>query len=378
MGPAIEYLFDPRLVEERLDRLPRLKSLVGDPAREGVSANAFPRLRKTRREIFRVIGRSDAYPHLAQLLQELESCLARGWTSHQLKASSHDEFGSLVSELHAARHFLGRGFTLNTTTGETIAGRKPEFYVSDGEIDAGVEVFQPRDWRLLDEFTSKASAFLFNADLGRDYLATLALGLEHEFDEHHRLIHPHPELYEDGLRDAGEQLFAELEAKLPKLTAPEDSLTVAPANINLKLDATFEYVGESGDEPVREIRHGYSVSAYSPEWIFGEIAEKVRAKARRRQAGAPDVNYTRLLIVDLSTSPIRPHLDDTIRRPRYLEVIQDTLGETVRCDYDIIALCESTLDDGLQPRFVVATAKAAEAAERLVGPLEMHVLIAVR
>jgi hypothetical protein len=65
-------------------------------------------------------------------------------------------------------------------------------------------------------------------------------------------------------------------------------------------------------------------------------------------------------------------------RPRYVEVIQDTLGETVRRDYDIIALCEATLDDGLQPRFVVATAKAAEAAERLVGPLEMHVLIAVR
>jgi hypothetical protein len=74
-APPIEYLFDPQLVKERLGQLPRLALLLRDPLHSAPQSAAFPKLRKTRREIVRVIGRDGLYEHLDRLLNELEALL---------------------------------------------------------------------------------------------------------------------------------------------------------------------------------------------------------------------------------------------------------------------------------------------------------------
>jgi hypothetical protein len=366
--PPIEYLFDPQLVADRLRRLPRITAIVREPAREGAESVAFPRLRKTRREIVRVIGRHQLYEHLDRLLNEIEALLDQGWTTHQLRASSHDEFGSLVSEVLVGRHFLERGFQLNPTVGQTIFGPKPEFYVSDGTTSTGVEVFQPRDWRLLDEFTRKTSQLLVDADVPFDFRASLDLRLEHQLDEQHRLVQPHPDLLEQGLAAAGAGFFVRLERELEQLAPSERTLVVARADVNLEFEATIEQIETStGDEPVRGVGHGYSVSAYVPEAIFRDILEKVRAKARRQQAGPHRTPHARLLVADLSTSPIQPHLYDDIRPQLYMDAIRDVLAPTVPDDYDVIALCDPSWDGGLNPRSVCA--RDAHEAEALLGAL---------
>jgi hypothetical protein len=180
--PPIEYLFDPELVADRLADLPRIQAILRDPHSDGVSAVSFPKLRKTRREILRVLGRHNLYEHLDLLLNEIEQLLERGWTTHQLKASSHDEFGSLVSEVLVARHFAVAGFDLAPTVGQTITGVKPEFYASNRATTAGVEVFQPRDWQLIDAFIRKGSQLLVDADIPFDFGASLELRLDHHFN----------------------------------------------------------------------------------------------------------------------------------------------------------------------------------------------------
>jgi hypothetical protein len=367
--PPIEYLFDPELVANRLRDLPGIAAILRDPYQEGVPSLAFPKRRKTRREIVRVIGRHNLYDHLDRLLNEFEELLDRGWTTHQLKASSLDEFGSLVSEVLVARHFAGQGLDLAPTVGQTITGVKPEFYVSDGTMTAGIEVFQPRDWQLIDAFIRKGTQLLVDADIPFDFGAGLELRLEHHFDENGQLVHPHPDLLEAGLAAAGSGFFEKLARELERLAPSALTLIVARADVNLEFEASIEMIEPSqGDEPARGVSHGWSVSAYVPEAIFHDILEKVRDKAGRRQAGQPGSQHARLLAVDLSTSPIKPHLYDTPRQTVYLDDVRDTLGSSVAAgDYDVIALCDPSFDEGLVPLFVCTNER--ETASTLLGPL---------
>lgn len=352
--PPIDYLYDPDKVSARLAGLPRIQAILRGSHLAGLPSVAFPSLLKTRREVLRVLGRHDLYEHLDRLLEETELLLDHGWTTHQLKASSHDEFSSLVSEVLVASHFNKAGLQINPTTGQTVSGVKPEFYVSDGSMTAAVEVFQPRDWRLIDAFIRKGRQLLYDADVPFDYAASLDLRLDHNFDENHKLVHPHPALLEAGLAAAGAGFLQKLAGEIQRLKPSERTLIVSRPDVNLEFEVTLGPVRDAdGDEPARAVSHGYATSAYVPEAIFHDILEKVLDKAQRRQAGPPSSPHTRLLAVDLSTSPIQPHLDDGPRQSSYLDDIRDTLGPSVAGgDYDVVALCEPSFEDGLNARFV--------------------------
>ena len=142
--------------------------------------------------------------------------------------------------------------------------------------------------------------------------------------------------------------------KLARLEPSGRTLIVSRPDVNLECEVAFGPIHESdGDEPARAVSHGYSTSGYVPEAIFHDILEKVLDKAQRRQAGPPSAPHARLLAVDLSTSPIRPRLDDGPRQSSYLDDVLDALGPSVAGgDYDVIALCEPSFDDGLNARFV--------------------------
>jgi hypothetical protein len=94
---------------------------------------------------------------------------------HHLGFDAGVEFGSLVSEVLVARHFAAAGFDLAPTVVQTITGVKPEFYASNRATTAGVEVFQPRDWQLIDAFIRKGSQLLVDADIPFDFGASLEL-----------------------------------------------------------------------------------------------------------------------------------------------------------------------------------------------------------
>ena len=98
------YLFNPKLVEARIAPLPLTSKLIHEKKRVGTPSTAFPGLHRTDREILRILGRSNRYQHLDELLRSLENCLANGWDAHQLGSRDRDEFGSLMSDLQVAEH----------------------------------------------------------------------------------------------------------------------------------------------------------------------------------------------------------------------------------------------------------------------------------
>lgn len=267
------------------------------------------------------------------------------------------------------RHFGTTGFDLVPTVGQTITGVKPEFYVSNGATTAGVEVFQPRDWQLIDAFIRKGSQLLVDADIPFDFGASLELRLDHHFNADGELVHPHPALLEAGLAAAGAGFFEKLLRELERIEPSARTLIVSRPDVNLEFEVSVGSIAaSSGAEPDRVVSHGWSTGAYVPEAIFHDILEKVLDKARRRQAGPPGSLHRRLLAVDLSTSPIQPHLYDAPRQTLYVDDVRATLGPSVAAgDYDVIALCDSSFDEGLKPLFV--STNDEETASVVVGAL---------
>lgn len=56
------YLFSPEDVIAALEESPHLRSLIGEPEREGTQSDGFPSMPKTDRQLFRVLS-DDHYPH---------------------------------------------------------------------------------------------------------------------------------------------------------------------------------------------------------------------------------------------------------------------------------------------------------------------------
>jgi hypothetical protein len=144
--------------------------------------------------------------------------------------------------------------------------------------------------------------------------------------------------------------------------------------VNLEFEVSIGPIEPSaGEEPDRRVSHSWSTGAYVPEAIFHDILEKVLDKAQRRQAGPPGSPHRRLLAVDLSTTPIQPHLYDGQRQPLYVDDVRDTLGPSVAAgDYDVIALCDPSFEEGLTPLFLCTndeeTAAALDVEQRIVRP----------
>src|SRR5262245_58017821 len=116
----MKFLFDPIEVAERLTLHPRLSDALWRPHEAGEPSASFAKARKSAREIFRVLGNVH-YPNLGQLLKSLEFCLAHGFSQPTLmRTRSRKPFVEALAELHAAEHFLLRGFTVegqDTTKG---------------------------------------------------------------------------------------------------------------------------------------------------------------------------------------------------------------------------------------------------------------------
>ena len=74
-----EILFRADVIDEVLETLPTLASLLPPSAREGTESVAFPGMRKTSREIYRFLANTH-YPHLVEALRIFETVHAAGCT----------------------------------------------------------------------------------------------------------------------------------------------------------------------------------------------------------------------------------------------------------------------------------------------------------
>jgi hypothetical protein len=70
----VEYLFLPKDANAILASLPHLRNVLPAPDVEGTGSDAFPSMRKSDRQIFRVVS-NDHYAHLRTLIQSFDYCV---------------------------------------------------------------------------------------------------------------------------------------------------------------------------------------------------------------------------------------------------------------------------------------------------------------
>lgn len=337
------YLYNPKRVAARLSSLPRTAELIHGGKRDGVVSKAFPTLLMTRREILRILGRADVYPHLDALLSVLERCLESGWDAHQLGARDRDEFASLISDLQVAEHFLLRGCTLSSPLGMALEGAKPDMFVMSGRKGAIVEVFRPRELQAFYSFSTDVSRLLTEADVPLDYQATVDVRCMADLAPEGKLISPrHPIALDEAFQSLGD---TPLEAAASRIAAlrpsPGEEFSFEWPEANLKIHFAFANIRPSGDEPSRWVSLGGPAhGGYDPVGMLERLMKPIARKAQKRQAGEPG-DYTRVLVCDVSDAVVEPHLGDTApsRIEGYVGVMRRWLEPRVERDYDVIALC---------------------------------------
>ena len=122
----IEYLYNPQEIIQILSDYEFLKKQLKDPEKEGLQSNSFSGLKKTQREIYRILTNLH-YEHLNNLLSSLNFCISHGWKNPRLlQTRSEFEFDSLVSELLVATYFAENGYKISSFDHSKDENRVPD------------------------------------------------------------------------------------------------------------------------------------------------------------------------------------------------------------------------------------------------------------
>jgi hypothetical protein len=178
---TIEYLYNPRIVDEVLRGYPFLYQKLRDPTQEGQQAVSFPQCRKTGREIYRILS-NQHYPHLVEILRALEYCIANGWEQPTLlKTRGQKEFDSSVAELFVAKYFLKSGLKVRSFDQGKGTTSVPDMLVGSGALSMSVEVYYPRDWDGLEYFREELRLGILHLDVPWDFCFKIIMRLIGQF-----------------------------------------------------------------------------------------------------------------------------------------------------------------------------------------------------
>src|SRR5260221_13755151 len=94
----LQFLFDPAAVREHLGDLQSLAAELR-PETEGVEAETFEEVRKSERQLYRILGNTH-YDHLADLLKAFDRCMECGYRQPRLlRTRVRSSFAADVAEL---------------------------------------------------------------------------------------------------------------------------------------------------------------------------------------------------------------------------------------------------------------------------------------
>lgn len=149
----VEYLFNPDEIDSILYDYRFIRQKIGAPDQEGIPSESFPTLRKTGRELYRILTNRH-YPHLRKLLYLLDLCLSEGWEQPTLiRTHSESQFESAVSELLVASYLLNLGFSISSFDSSKGQERVADISAcKDNGLGCLAEVYCPRDWEGLELF----------------------------------------------------------------------------------------------------------------------------------------------------------------------------------------------------------------------------------
>lgn len=363
----IAFLFDPAAVAQILAGLPHLATALGHPHCEGEPASSVRGARKSARQVYRVLGNTH-YEHLAQLLATLDACVGAGFTQPTLlRTRARRSFVEALAELATAEHFRRGEFGSMGFDDSKGGGSVPDILVEGKGVTAVVEVYCPRAWPGLAEYTDTIRDRVKNLDRDIDF----EFRIEHEqlerFGLGMQLLQLHPGELSAGLDEqtrlhATEALLADLEAGLEAGSSARARVELPAVNLvtTVKLVAVSP---ASSPVPARVgVISGPSFGGYRPEAMFTDVVERVIEKLKGGQAIGIVADAVPVLVVEMSQSELTSEL-------RYPGFYQHEFEKTLTAEltglhgYGVVALCEAVeWGRRLLPRFLVVDHEVTEDA----------------
>lgn len=316
MRDVTAFLFDPARVDRMLAVLPALRAAVKSPASEGKPSSSYAKLRKTRREVYRLLS-NQHYAHLRNSLRAIEVTHAAGCSFDRLLTTDvYEQFQSHMSEVRAAEHFLCRSFSV--TSIPRTGTRTADLRLVGNGIDVTVEVFTRREWLPLDEWNDSVRDGLKNVDRCVDFAVSVST----------RSVVPSVAwspwdlgnaLARTQVRVLGE-IFADFGAALDASAAYQK--TYVHEGVDLETDLELRLVRAGTDRPARLVSIALpGFGGYSPAGMLRRIIEgSLREKAGRGQAQKSGTG-ARCLLIDLSRAQIADDLRHPAHRPEAEKVL---------------------------------------------------------
>lgn len=358
-----------------LDRFPHLRAAIPDSAQEGEESVAFPGMRKSERQLYRVLSNAH-YEHLDALLRSLDFCIGRGFTQPTiLRTRARGAFAPALSEVYVARHLLQSEFEVEALDLAKGSDPVPELVARRGSLAIAVEVYTPLEWDGLDQLMDDLSSRVKNLDLPLDYRFELRVAQLEQFDAEHRLLFIHPGELAHGLDAPTRERIATplLDQVERRLCCDERAVRVAHDEraLNIGVRLGIDEIEQSRERlPARwGVISSTGLSGYAPEGMFDRLVRRrVRRKAAKGQAPQSGLAPISLLVVDLARAELTSELSHAGYHARFEETLRERLGAELP-GYDLIAFCESRASpEKLQLHFLICEpAVDAAVGEALFG-----------
>ena len=303
----IEYLYNPQDIIQTLADYEFLKKKLKDPEKEGFKSKSFSGLRKTQREIYRILTNLH-YEHLKNLLSNLNLCISHGWKNPKLlQTRSEFEFDSLVSELLVATYFAKSGYIISSFDHSKDENRVPDLLASTNSVSLVIEVYSPRDWDGLEYYFEDLRLSILHLDLPYDFKFKLKSELVRHFDNNGMLLRFDPwdfsEVYSHKTI-RGQRIITIVSEIINSFKPNRKKIQndVKELNHNILVKLSIDEISPNKGNPER---HGVilrpTLTGYSPEGMFLNLVRKrIKSKIAMRQTHSIDYCQHRLLFVDVS------------------------------------------------------------------------------
>jgi hypothetical protein len=344
------YIYDPAIVEAAVVSRPHLRAALAELL-PGTPCAAFPHARSSPWQLARILGATQDYPRLLGVADDLERSLAHGLKLRWLTTESRAQFRSGLAEVRTACELLRQGFALEDLDDGKGQDRVPELAARRGDLEVAVEVYAPREWQRLADFTDDLAARLRHLDRPFDYTMELSVGRASALDVDGCLTSMHPGPVDAGIEAAavrnaivnaiaGGTDTALAEGRPPHATHHVDALNL---KVSAQLTRIRRATGPLPERPWTVTR--WAAGDYAPEGIFERLMRRrVRHKMQLGQAPGAALPLS-MLVVDLSSIELRDEWDCEW----YAEQFDAALDAHVARDlkrHDVITLCDASGPDG--------------------------------
>jgi hypothetical protein len=303
----IEYLFNPQEIIKTLTDYEFLKKKLKNPEKEGFKSKSFSNLRKTQREIYRILTNLH-YEHLKTFLSNLNFCISHGWENPRLLQTRLEfEFDSLASELFVATHFAKSGYNISCFDHSKGKNIVPDLLASTDSISLAIEVYSPRDWDGLEYYFEDLRLSVLHLDLPYNFNFKIKSELIRHFDNNGMLlffdpwdfseVYSHKTVRSQRINTIVSEIMYKFKSNRKKIL-----YVVKELNHNILLKLSIDEIFPAKENPER---HGVilqpTLTGYSPEGMFLNLVDKrINSKISRRQTHSiNDCQYS-VLFVDVS------------------------------------------------------------------------------